>query len=173
MPIMVAVGERTVLSCVGEAHVVTPARWALIGHASGLGSSCDLGIAATTSATERHTHGTDVVVHGRDAGPHTIQIPAQCTVTISGADDQPVSLPVHLAPTAQSGATSLFTAHGVIRVATSGPTRCNATLFDDTGTKLGHQAVPGGPLDINVNGTYWVVAEQNDCVLDVTELKAA
>ncbi len=41
------------------------------------------------------------------------------------------------------------------------------------GRRVGHQAVPGGPLDINVNGTYWVVAEQNDCVLDITELKAA
>jgi hypothetical protein len=34
--------------------------------------------------------------------------------------------------------------------------------------KIGDQATPDAPLDINIDGSYWVVAEQNDCTLGIT-----
>lgn len=167
--ITVPVGGEVDLSCIGEAQFVTPARWKLEAVPRA-GGPCDLGLASTASIPGRSAHGTDILIHGRDGGPHTIRTSTACTVTVSGHDDQPVTLPVRIALTSQSGAGPLFQAHGLIRVATSGPPKCNATLFDDTTTKVGHQAIPQAPLDINVNGTYFVVAEQNDCAVDITQL---
>jgi hypothetical protein len=168
-PVTVPAGGEVDLSCIGEAQFVTPARWKLKA-VSRDGGPCDLGLASTPLTPGRSTHGTDILIHGRDAGPHMIRTSTACTVTVFGQDDRPVTLPVHIAPTSQSGASPLFHAHGLIRVATSGPPKCNATLFDDTTAKAGHQAIPQAPLDINVNGTYFVVAEQNDCAVDVTQL---
>jgi len=168
-PVTIAVGSEQQFSCVGAFQVVVPRRWTL--HAVAQADSyCDVGIDATATSPARSSHGVETLVHRRDPGPHTIRLSRTCVVTLAGSDDLVQPLPLDVARTSQGGATALFQAHGFIRVATSGPARCNATLFDDTGQKQGHQAEPGNPLDINVNGTYWVVSEQNDCGVGISQL---
>ncbi|HZD16019.1 MAG TPA: hypothetical protein VE196_13035 [Pseudonocardiaceae bacterium] len=91
-------------------------------------------------------------------------------MTVYGQDDPTASLPIRVAPTARSGASLLFQVHGLITLVTHGDAqKCNATLFDDTGTKVAHQATPQAPLQVNVNGSYWVVAEVDGCSFEVTQ----
>jgi hypothetical protein len=90
----------------------------------------------------------------------------------SGVDATATSppLPLNVAQTSQGGATALFQVHGLIRVTTGGPADATRPWSTTPATNRDIRRSRRTPLDINVNGIYWVVAEQNDCSVGVTQL---
>jgi hypothetical protein len=170
--ISVAPGE-TVRLPNGWQDLHLPPGWGLHGRAANEGR-CAFTIDGPDGA--HYADGADVLIHGRAGGLYHLKDPRDCILSVSGTDNAFTTLPISDLPTAQGGATPIFTATGftvTISQASTEPSRCYAAVIDaTTGRQIGARANPSASAHINYApraGRFWVETELYGCTLTVTE----